>query len=375
MLKLTDIEDRELIVQKYKDYYFIGRFNNTNGDVYFYNYLDISNRWKNPFYTSYKTRADHNSDIRKPSLEKLHWFLECEKAGKFISKEEALKTFNKIPEYVELTEYLTSEEVFTIGKIYKIDEAGLTSDCDFTYSKDDLEWLFKKYYKFKPSTKEAYEAQFKHEEFKVGDWVTANGKDHTKNNPNFPLNQAFRIEKFTANGDKKNYYVHVDRKVSKILGHSTNVHDLRKAKLEEIPTDKLTDDELLELAKEHYPIGTVYVSTHNNQSEFTVTSMDWINSHRKAVIFGEDMKGIIHDNGKWAKIVSQPKVKSVVELMEPAQLAYISAMSQLDDVISKVSKVAKNPELIVLKSRKKTNFEPSKPKQKTKFLKPNLIKL
>ena len=248
-----------------------------------------------------------------PSLEEFHWFLECEKAGKFIPKDEAMKSFNNIPEYVECIKIDYNLE---IGKIYKIE----SYDNGKKYGIPVYFINKKPYYTtyFKPSTKEAYEAQFKQEEFKVGDWVTANGKDHTKNNPNFPLNQAFRIEKFTANGDKKNYYVYVDQKVSKILGRSTNVHDLRKAKLEEIPTDKLTDDELLELAKEHYPIGTTFKGSYgydcNKELPVTMHKANYC-----GIYSGNSY--IYHKNHGWAKIVSQPEPK-VQKFVEPFNAYY-----------------------------------------------------
>lgn len=53
-----------------------------------------------------RIKSNHNFDysigdtINNINSEEKHWFLECEKANKFISKEEAMKSFKKQPEFV-----------------------------------------------------------------------------------------------------------------------------------------------------------------------------------------------------------------------------------------------------------------------------------
>lgn len=77
-----------------------------------------------------------------------------------------------IPEYVECIEGYSDQ--FTKGKIYKISTTFI-SDYQYHTEIDDKglpnRWSKNK---FKPSTKEAYDAQFKpksNQKFKNGDWI------------------------------------------------------------------------------------------------------------------------------------------------------------------------------------------------------------
>lgn len=104
---------------------------------------------------------DYLKELRKATLEEKYWLNECIKANKFISYEEAMKTF--IPEYVECIE----ENVYdygtnVIGKIYKV--FGVTPNHINPYyliEYGGIKYLSVSKHRFKPSTKEAYEAQFK----------------------------------------------------------------------------------------------------------------------------------------------------------------------------------------------------------------------
>ena len=101
----------------------------------------------------------HNDTLIKATTEEKHWLNTCIKQDKFITFEEAMKTF--IPEYVECIKSNTN--TFTINKIYKIKEF-FNNTNKFIVITDDLcsircpfiggLWLFKS------STKEAYDAQF-----------------------------------------------------------------------------------------------------------------------------------------------------------------------------------------------------------------------
>jgi len=89
---------------------------------------------------------------RLASSEEKHWLNECIKLDKFITFEEAMKTF--IPEYVECTiQYIQS--AYKLGIIYKV------SDTERIENSSNG-WAYYRYNqeRFKPSTKEAYDAQF-----------------------------------------------------------------------------------------------------------------------------------------------------------------------------------------------------------------------
>lgn len=81
--------------------------------------------------------------------EEKHWLNNCIKEDKFITFEEAVKTF--VPEYVECTiQYIKS--FYKLGKIYKTSHNGKISENEGYYQLNKN--------RFKQSTKEAYDAQF-----------------------------------------------------------------------------------------------------------------------------------------------------------------------------------------------------------------------
>lgn len=81
--------------------------------------------------------------------EEKHWLNTCITADKFITFEEAMETF--IPEYVVCVKQLVAS-AYKLGTIYKTNTIGLiNSGMAFYQHNQD---------RFKPSTKEAYDAQF-----------------------------------------------------------------------------------------------------------------------------------------------------------------------------------------------------------------------
>ena len=101
---------------------------------------------------SWAYQSNYGRTYRLATSEEKHWLLECIKLNKFISYEEAMKTF--IPEYVEaISNKHSSSEI--IGTIYK------TSELPKWVQGHKLEEYWKAYmFHYKPSTKEAYDAQF-----------------------------------------------------------------------------------------------------------------------------------------------------------------------------------------------------------------------
>lgn len=106
----------------------------------------------------YKTSGFTYIEAREATEEEKHWLETCIKADQFVSYEEAMKTF--IPEYVECISltYPNMKDINfgEIGKIYKV--------LNYNYSISDM--TINEYFhsvgkeRFKPSTKEAYDAQF-----------------------------------------------------------------------------------------------------------------------------------------------------------------------------------------------------------------------
>ena len=73
------------------------------------------------------------------------------------------------------------------------------------------------------------------EEYKIGDWVIAIGKNHTCDNDNFPINIPWKILEFSSSiNGIKNYHVYVDKSSTNIKGICTNINSIRKATEEEI---------------------------------------------------------------------------------------------------------------------------------------------
>lgn len=101
--------------------------------------------------------GNFNTDLRVSTPEEKHWLETCIKADKFIKFEEAMKSF--IPEYVECIKEENDKYFYgKLGTIYKVSNwIHSFSDCMLegtTSGSTDRK-------RFKPSTKEAYDAQFK----------------------------------------------------------------------------------------------------------------------------------------------------------------------------------------------------------------------
>ena len=98
-------------------------------------------------------------NMRLATSEEKHWLNEAIRLDKFITFEEAMKTF--IPEYVECIR--SSVNGFTENKIYKI-EKNWNDSINFQLIDDNSSnrtvIMIGSLWQFKPSTKEAYDAQF-----------------------------------------------------------------------------------------------------------------------------------------------------------------------------------------------------------------------
>lgn len=120
------------------------------------------------FYMKNNCMASQN--IRLATPEEKHWLDKCIELNKFITKEEAMKSF--IPEYVKCTNVLTltDSNSWTLNKIYKtVPKESVDFPIKLMIINNNGEKLnvnkwntdINYYFSFKPSTKEEFEAQNK----------------------------------------------------------------------------------------------------------------------------------------------------------------------------------------------------------------------
>ena len=148
-LQKSDLKEGEIYKQLDFDYIFLYNKNETSDS--FNDGTAISAT--SPRYCKRWTANGFEKDMIEATPEEKHWLETCIKANEFVSYEEAMKTF--IPEYVEA---IQQSDGYTIGKIYK----NLSDSTKEWYRNIDDKnrengWS---YLNFKPSTKEAYDAQF-----------------------------------------------------------------------------------------------------------------------------------------------------------------------------------------------------------------------
>lgn len=99
-----------------------------------------------------------SSDLmyRLATSEEKHWLNTCIKQDKYITKEEAMKTFK-----IEYVKCLSSIENYTINKIYKVNSLGYIMGDNNSNDKKYNSWIST----FEVSNKEAYDNQPKHPEY------------------------------------------------------------------------------------------------------------------------------------------------------------------------------------------------------------------
>lgn len=132
-------------------------------------------------------------------------------------------------------------------------------------------------------------------EYKVGDYVITNGYDE---------NYDGRVLKITRISQNTYCYFSVlDKKHYKDGNNFSKYHIKRKATLSDIPVDELSKEELLEVAKYFYKPGVKYKDA-DSVFEFEVSSLNWANCSKEDVIYGEDDKGCIFYEGRWAEIIN-----------------------------------------------------------------------
>lgn len=150
-LQKSDLKEGDIYVSdpSYDDSYTYLNKHSLNGRGFGFN-LKLKKDFRSDWLLSYK-------NMREATPEEKHWLETCIKADKFISYEEAMKSF--IPEYVECIEDIRLRHncYGELGKVYiVVNWNHSTNDCMLLGTTSGSTSKTR----FKASTKEAYDAQF-----------------------------------------------------------------------------------------------------------------------------------------------------------------------------------------------------------------------
>jgi hypothetical protein len=211
------------------------------------------------------TIGDGLNNIIDATLEEKHWLTSCITADKFIEYNEAMKTF--IPEYIECTNpqsWKTTIKENNANLIFKND---FKSTCHTQIK--DLNLLTTS--QFKPSTKEAYDAQFvtkkpefvlpekwciKNTDKVIGDWFNqmTNSVNNNLYNQDCHINQYLnshnysgdKITEYKNGGVLKNFSFNIkDPERVKITFEQFKQHVLKENIIKEI-TEPLSQFKIIE---------------------------------------------------------------------------------------------------------------------------------
>lgn len=301
------------------------------------------------------TELSHSWDnIFEATPEEKHWLETCIKENKFISYEEAMKSF--IPEYVELLPGWSSDGEF-VGEIFDTKKDFQEQFKKFKFVSKHTNWKevlrlnwIPKF--FKPSTKEAYDAQFvaKEPEFvlpklwciqltienqeTVIDYINQNTKDG-KRRGLIDVYYGYNSEHCTCIFNTlSNTEITFDQFKQYVLKENTTVTEEPKIVFEE-PKDKViqttSSGGKIRIDKVECSEGGVYKIgdkikvfdrySPNKGKIFTIKSFRWSNDKSKicAVTELHTSNGIGLDK---IELYVEPKVKQELSLLEQAKLKY-----------------------------------------------------
>lgn len=227
-------------------------------------------------------------------------------ANRYVDAVEAMKSF--VPKYFEAVE---STDGYTIGKVYKTTNHSTSQwyRC-IDDNNEENGWSATN---FKPSTKEAYDAQFpvkveklprfkviknigrlpsvvendEGNEFRIGDVVTTT-EGHNKG-------KAITIIKFRYTKFRDNICAITDIHRSNGIG----IHKLEHV----IVKDEVIEETLLEKANRLYPIGTIYINTTGDHETSQGNVVNYKNGSTDIMLRSGYGTGLIYHNGKWAQII------------------------------------------------------------------------
>ena len=159
-------------------------YTHLNGNIVRYENLNSLNKVCGIHIGGFKSDLYYNNgnfnikELKLATSEEKHWLNSCITADKFITFEEAMKTF--IPEYVECIKSATN--AFVKNKVYKVKNKNYYKTFNL-FDTDNVERnviMNGGLWQFKPSTKEAYDVQFvvKEPEFMLPEkWCIKFSKD------------------------------------------------------------------------------------------------------------------------------------------------------------------------------------------------------
>jgi hypothetical protein len=144
------------------------------------------------------------------------------------------------------------------------------------------------------------------DEYKVGDWVIVS------------LGSVEYVAKLTRISPPKGRFKVLNTSDSLQKGEGSFDKIVRKAKLEEIPLTDLSNDEILEIAKQYYPVGTTYwnLDMVGNRSNKDIDAkphtllkdckpfIEMYNYKGFPIICRGNGNGYVYSGGKWAEIIS-----------------------------------------------------------------------
>lgn len=209
-----------------------------------------------------------------------------------------------------------SEQISTKNSIF-VKEPTLCFDNNVNYKTDKYELLtdlseIQQYLPLGHPDKIANSSMYK-----VGDFVLANGSEGAGG----WSSQVVQLLDLSIGSKQGGKFDRDSDFVAKLSNGETyiiaNSNIERKAKLEEIKTDLLSKDELLQVAKQFYPIGTKFRTIYGDDKLLTVTENNHINSRSQTDIIAVSTdKGcgttlyksaaIWSKSKGWAKIINSP---------------------------------------------------------------------
>ena len=189
---------------------------------------DLENVKNIPEYCEFMKQGCFNGSyltFTNATPEEKQWLNCCITADKFITFEEAMKTF--IPEYVECTLQQIGSD-YKLGEIYKVSSTSQNVNKIESHNNQGMAFYQMNKHRFKPSTKEAYNAQFVVIEplpqFKIIETIeTITKVENNEGNQFFindkikvSLNMVQKIISFSYNEDKTEIFANFNQNLSRI---------------------------------------------------------------------------------------------------------------------------------------------------------------
>lgn len=193
---------------------------------------------------------------------------------------------------------------FTISSTLKFNNG--SQPCNLTKN-TQVKWFATKSEaeEFSKSTTESKPMETNNSEFKLGEYVIT--KDYSENYDG----RVLKIRKI-SNGYC--YFEVLDNGYHSVNHNFTIENILRKAKLEEIPTKNLSNEELLDIAKQYFKVGTRFICSNTTQeavistANFKINDNCYINEYddKQNFMLTNDYYHCIYSNKAFAKIISSP---------------------------------------------------------------------